>query len=412
VVEIILIIGGLVLLAGALAARPFLRRRSGQVSLPRSDPAAELRQELETRYRALAELDEDLAAAKLSTEDHSRLKAEMERAAAALLHRIDTLVTSEGAVEALSDASPGIDGAGKAGARTGASGAGSRTHYSDTLLERTRGTSPSSRERRERRPAAASPGGGRLLRRPVVLAGGAALFLLLGLGLGLLLARSSTAPSSPPLGAPAADRLAQLEQEVRANPTDLKKLLAFGHLALDQGQMSRAVWAYKQALVLEPNNVEAITHTGLLLFLSGHVDQALSHVDRALALDPTYAHALWDKANILYHAKQDYAGAIKAWEAFLKLIPSGKDADQARAMIAEAKGRALLRPTASPAEKPGAALRRPLAPALFRGKAAQAYQVAHEIPRVLERLTCYCGCDKTVGHRNLLDCFLDDHGST
>lgn len=367
-VEIILIIGGLALFAGALAASPFFRRRSGQVSLPRSDPAAELRQELEAHYRALAELDEDLAAAKLSTEDHSRLKAEMERAAAALLHRIEALEQA-----------------------------------------------PAEPRRRRVQPAqrpGAEAGRQRFPGRPAVLAGGAALFLLLGLGLGLLLARSSTAPSSPPLGTPAADRLTQLEQEARANPTDLKKLLAFGHLALDQGQMSQAVWAYKQALVLEPNNVEAITHTGLLLFLSGHVDQALSHVDRALALDPTYAHALWDKANILYHAKQDYAGAIKAGEAFLKLIPSGKDADQARAMIAEAKGRALLRPTASPAEKPGAALRRPLAPALFRGKAAQAYQVAHEIPQVLQRLPCYCGCDKTAGHRNLLDCFFDDHGST
>jgi uncharacterized protein with PCYCGC motif len=27
-------------------------------------------------------------------------------------------------------------------------------------------------------------------------------------------------------------------------------------------------------------------------------------------------------------------------------------------------------------------------------------------------LHCYCGCDKTDGHKNLLDCFRDTHGST
>jgi hypothetical protein len=24
---------------------------------------------------------------------------------------------------------------------------------------------------------------------------------------------------------------------------------------------------------------------------------------------------------------------------------------------------------------------------------------------------CYCGCDRTYGHKNLLDCFRDEHGS-
>jgi regulator of sirC expression with transglutaminase-like and TPR domain len=83
---------------------------------------------------------------------------------------------------------------------------------------------------------------------------------------------------------------------------------------------------------------------GLLLHERGHTDQALAHLDRALEMDPTYAHALWDKASLLYHTKQDYPGAIKALEAFLALIPQGEDADRARAMIAEAKGRALLSP--------------------------------------------------------------------
>ena len=52
-----------------------------------------------------------------------------------------------------------------------------------------------------------------------------------------------------------------------------------------------------------------------------------------------------------------------------------------------------------------------LSAALFTGYAARGYQVAREIPEVLERVMCYCGCDRNPGHQNNLDCFADDHGA-
>ena len=42
----------------------------------------------------------------------------------------------------------------------------------------------------------------------------------------------------------------------------------------------------------------------------------------------------------------------------------------------------------------------------------RAYQVAKEVPEVLEHMACYCGCYGTSGHRNNLDCFKDSHGET
>lgn len=54
----------------------------------------------------------------------------------------------------------------------------------------------------------------------------------------------------------------------------------------------------------------------------------------------------------------------------------------------------------------------PLSPALFVGKTARAYQVAWEIPDVLDRLYCYCYCDRSAGHVSLLSCFTDTHGAT
>ena len=40
-----------------------------------------------------------------------------------------------------------------------------------------------------------------------------------------------------------------------------------------------------------------------------------------------------------------------------------------------------------------------------------AYRAAKEIPKVLAQQPCYCHCDRSMGHRSLLDCFAGKHGS-
>ena len=71
--------------------------------------------------------------------------------------------------------------------------------------------------------------------------------------------------------------------------------------------------------------------------------------------------------------------------------------------------------SSSPAAGPAVGRRetRPtLDPAQFVGKAAAAHRVAREIPDVLDRLYCYCGCDKHQGHKSLLSCYTDGHAAT
>jgi hypothetical protein len=52
-----------------------------------------------------------------------------------------------------------------------------------------------------------------------------------------------------------------------------------------------------------------------------------------------------------------------------------------------------------------------LSPALFVGKIETAYQVAQDIPDVLDHLYCYCQCDKHAGHKSLLSCYTDNHAA-
>lgn len=52
-----------------------------------------------------------------------------------------------------------------------------------------------------------------------------------------------------------------------------------------------------------------------------------------------------------------------------------------------------------------------LSPDLFSGAIRDGYIIAQTIPDVLAGLHCYCGCDRSMGHGNLLDCFVDDHAA-
>lgn len=48
---------------------------------------------------------------------------------------------------------------------------------------------------------------------------------------------------------------------------------------------------------------------------------------------------------------------------------------------------------------------------MFSGKAAVAYKMAAEIPKVIDSQFCYCYCKRDHGHKTLLTCFTNTHGS-
>ena len=52
-----------------------------------------------------------------------------------------------------------------------------------------------------------------------------------------------------------------------------------------------------------------------------------------------------------------------------------------------------------------------LMPALFTGKVAQAYQIARQYRDLLDVIYCYCYCEKTIGHKSLLSCYVDRHAA-
>src|SRR5438105_5449302 len=86
--------------------------------------------------------------------------------------------------------------------------------------------------------------------------------------------------------------------------------------------------------------------------------------------------------------------------------PAAKVSTKAPANPAKAKTTTASAPAAS---APAAADKENLAPVLppeqFFGAAAMGYSAAKANPHVCSKLFCYCGCDITDNHNNLLDCF-------
>lgn len=59
----------------------------------------------------------------------------------------------------------------------------------------------------------------------------------------------------------------------------------------------------------------------------------------------------------------------------------------------------------------GGETRATMSPMDFTGETARAYQIAKEIPEVLDSLYCYCECEKHMGHKSLLTCYVDEHAA-
>ena len=264
----------------------------------------QIKSQLEAVSQAIDALDADLAAGKLDGDEHRRQRAEQEREGGRLFVSLR---------RAQREAESG---------RTG-------------------------------QPAATAERRAGWLRSPMVIGAFGVLLLVAGVGAGVLGARwlgGRQGGGVPVAGRAAASgggqsllmgdvELRALRQAAAREDTPIPGLLQLAHVALDQGRLDEARDVYGRVLARDARNVEVITHLGAVLYQEGRIDEALAKVEEALRIDPTYVHAHWDRTQYLFHGKRDLAAAIRAAEAFLRVVPQGPDADSVRSLMAEARQR-------------------------------------------------------------------------
>jgi len=304
-----------VLPALAIVLWPLFRGRGDDpgtaVDRPRDDRRLELEEEKTALYRALRELEFDHEAGHLSDADYDGLRERYETRAAALITDLDAL-----------------------------------------------GPAPAPRETPAAAPAETAPPRVPWTRQPAALAMGAVVLVVFGVVIGVNASRftapdqTMTPPGSRlPVPGPGADAGAspvgppsmRFEPGKPIPPEILAGMLNAARQSLFDGNYSQAIAAYQAVLKRDAKNVDAMTHLGLIVSIGGHADAALETFDKALAIDPKYPPAYLYRGQVLFEQKQDYAGAVKAWESFLKLVPNGEDHDRVVAMLQDAKSKQQAR---------------------------------------------------------------------
>ena len=324
---------------------PLVRRTATRGLLPvPPDPREQLMEEKRAALRALRELEFEHASGHVSNDDYADLRARYEGETAAILTALDRLAVPPPTVTAreTAESAPGADAS--------ARGAGASARRSVWL-------------------------------HPAALAISGVVLLVFGIVIGVGIVRFSApdqsadmpppgsrpladlsppqAPRAPVVGVPgtsgtmppavsadtggAREILPEgrtLPPEGRKIPPEVMKgMLDAARQALFSGQYGQAISAYQAVLKRDPQNVDAMTHLGLIVAIGGHADTALETLGKALAIDPNYPPALFYRGQVLYEAKKDVPGAIRSWEKFMTVAPLGEDRDRVAQLITEAKKR-------------------------------------------------------------------------
>ncbi len=134
-----------------------------------------------------------------------------------------------------------------------------------------------------------------------------------------------------------ASDIERLEAQVRAEPRNFDALVQLGNLYFDSNQYKQAIDVYTKALALDPKNPDVRTDLGVMYRATKDYDGAVREFREAARLDPKHKNSRFNLGIVLQQDKKDIPGAIAAWEDFLRVEPTGGQADMARAELKQLK---------------------------------------------------------------------------
>jgi tetratricopeptide (TPR) repeat protein len=117
--------------------------------------------------------------------------------------------------------------------------------------------------------------------------------------------------------------IAEYVKAVEADSAYSKAYVNMGIVLDAGGQVSKARWAYQQALEIKPDDVLALCHLGFNYFNSGHRDEAIDYYRKALAIDPNSAQAHYNLGIAFANAKI-FKEALTEWKRVVELDPDGE----------------------------------------------------------------------------------------
>ncbi len=91
---------------------------------------------------------------------------------------------------------------------------------------------------------------------------------------------------------------------------------------------------------IDPTNADVRTDLGIMYRRKGEYDRAIAEFKKAGEIDPKHVNSRYNLGIVLLHDKGDFKGAIKAWEEYLKVQPTGPRAENIRNQLTRMKNMA------------------------------------------------------------------------
>ncbi len=116
-------------------------------------------------------------------------------------------------------------------------------------------------------------------------------------------------------------------------PRRIDVMVKLGNAYFDSNDYEKAIGAYSKALAIDPRNADTLTDLGVAYRRIRNAEKAIDAFRRAAQTDPSHSTSRYNLGVVLFHDLNDREGAIKAWEEFLQIEPSGEKAEQVKRMV-------------------------------------------------------------------------------
>jgi len=156
-------------------------------------------------------------------------------------------------------------------------------------------------------------------------------------------------PPHPNASAQAKAIIKGYQDRITANPRDLDALIKLGNAMYDLHRDAEAEDLYRRALAIDTENPTVRTDLATVLHRQGKSKEAITELQRALAIDYKHETALLNLGLLKLKVNNDRAGAIATWKQLIDTTENKELAAKVQAMIAEVEAAPQKK---SPAVKP------------------------------------------------------------
>lgn len=133
-------------------------------------------------------------------------------------------------------------------------------------------------------------------------------------------------------------KIAELKRILDKNPNDVGTLVQLGNTYFDSNMYPESIEVYEKALALKPGNPDVLTDLGVMYRRNGQAGEAVLRFREAARIAPDHFQSRLNLGIVLYYDLKDIDEAREAFQDFLKVVPSGPQADNVRNLLAQMEG--------------------------------------------------------------------------